>query len=135
LVVKLQLTGEVIGLPAKSRTPVEITTEYDVLPSSETEGVKVAVLLAASYLTEALTTVVPPLFRTMKVLASIDVEFIASENTAVTDVVVETFCAPGAGLRLTTVGGVVSPVVKLQVSELASGIPEESRTAVLIATV
>ena len=74
-------------------------------------GVSVAVCVALLYETVA-AIALPPGSRNSNVVASIDDEFIASLNVAVTVVLAATPVAPLAGVTAVTTGGVVSaPVV------------------------
>ena len=95
------------------------------------EGVIATVRLVALYDTLAATGVLPSSKRT--VLAVTLAAWSASLKVMVTEADVATFVAPPAGLKLETVGGVVSAggaaaVVKVDENDCASGLPAWSFT-------
>src|SRR6266571_4045132 len=98
-VVNDQLTGALIGLPARSFAPLTVAV-YVVLAVSAALGVHVG----PSYVVLPATLVLPGPVRVKPIVAG----WTASLNVAVTFVVTLTPVAPGAGILPTTVGGVVS---------------------------
>jgi hypothetical protein len=76
-------------------------------------GVKVAVLVAALYATVPATAALVAVTRRVNVVVVMVAGSIGSLKAADTTIVVDTFVCRFAGTVAITVGGVVSPVLKL----------------------
>jgi hypothetical protein len=99
-----------------------------VVPGDSGElGVNVAVFVAGLYATVPATAVLVAVTRRANVVPVIVVGSIASLNVALTVVVVDTFVARFAGTDETMVGGVVSPVLKLNTKSGPITFPAGSR--------
>src|SRR5208282_1272315 len=107
-VVKLQTKLAAIALPNVSVAPVVIVAVYAVFKTRGPDGVKVAVSLAAAYVTTPSTGVGPGAVK-VKVVVSIVDAFIALLKVMFTTVFWQEPAAALGGPSESTVGGVVEP--------------------------
>jgi len=107
-VVNDQLTA-VMTFPLASAAPLTVAV-YTVEVASPLVGVNVAVRLVPSYVVVPPTAVPLEFFKVMEIVE----DCTASLKVAVTVVLVGTLVPPLAGLRLVTVGAVVSVAVVLK---------------------
>jgi hypothetical protein len=117
------------AFPETSFAPVVIVAVYVVPEASAGDGVNVAVFVAALYATAPATAALVAVTLTVNVLVVSVVASIALLNVALITAFVGTFVARLAGEVDTTVGAVVSLVVKLNWTFAPIAFPATSLTA------
>jgi hypothetical protein len=129
VVVKVHECALPSVVPAVSATELSSVAVYVVPFASAAPGVRVAVLVAASYATLAATGAAAPWAVSVKVELVIVAASIAPENVALTCASTAMSVAPAAGVVEVTVGPAAT-VVNCHVTALGSAMPSAALTVV-----